>query len=478
MNRDKITIKPHFLYLARLMYPYLTLLIIPVARGLFLHLFYERNTLSGVLVAEGILLVLAGVTAILKFKRTRLYLLNGKLTVEKGLFLRVNYSVSNNKSMVTVLESNPVLSLFGAVRLKIYTEAGKSKKENENILISRKTAGEIYKIYGSTGQAVKSNTFGEVIMSAALSSVTAGLLLTVPIVKVVMSLLGKNLPSLLPTAKNIYLNTSDVRVLGRWLTALLLLGYAVSFLVLFLRNFGFLSVKSDKKIMISSGKLPRRTVMLPAQSVKAVRTVTAPLMLLTRKCAVKFSACGYGRLKGEIGLLLPLVKPTIAKGLVQWLLPRFKPNKLKLKSKKRVYRRIIWLPLLLVAIAVGILVFVKFYIHKLWNFAVLIAFFIILYAGVLLLMRCYAVKNGGISEAFGQITAYGIKGFSLDKLQLKTEAVHWIRISRTPFDRKHGHCTVKIRATGKNRDTVKVKYLDYIDCCRFLKKVVDNNIIM
>ncbi len=469
MNRAKIIVKPHFLYLARLLYPYLTLLIIPVARGLFLHLFYGKSTLSGVLVAEGILLALAITTAILKLKRTRLCFSDGKITVEKGLFLRVKYSIFNAESRVTVLESNPVLSIFGAVRFKIYTEAGKNKKADENILISRKTAGEIYKIYGSNGQAVKSNTFGEVVMSAALSSVTAGLLLTVPIVKVVMSLLGKNLPSMLPTAKSIYLNTADVRVLGRWVTALLLLGYAVSFLVLFLRNFGFLSVKSDKKIMISSGRLPHRTVMLPTRSVKAVRTVTAPLMLLAKKCAVKFSACGYGRLKGEIGLLLPLVKPTIAKGLVQWLLPRFEPTEFKLKPERKAYRRIIWLPLILVSVAVAILVVVKIYIQKLWDFAVLVAFLMILCAGVLLLMRCYAVKNGGISEAFGQITAYGIKGFSLDKLQLKKESVQWVRISRTPFDKRHGHCTVKFHATGKNRDTVKVKYLNYLDCVSFFE---------
>jgi hypothetical protein len=113
--------------------------------------------------------------------------------------------------------------------------------------------------------------------------------------------------------------------------------------------------------------------------------------------------------------------------------------------------------------------FVKVYIYKLWDFAVLVAVFITVYAIVLLLMRCYSVKHGGVSEVSEQITAYGIKGFSLDKLQLKTEAVQWIRISRTPFDKRHGHCTVKLRATGKNRDTVKVKYLDYHDCVSFFE---------
>ncbi len=471
MKQVEITVKPHFLYLARLLYPYLTLLIIPVARGLFSHLFNGKSTLSGVLVAEGILLALAITTAILKLKRTRLCFSDGKITVKKGLFLRVKYSIFNVESRVTVLESNPVLSIFGAVRLKIYTEAGKSKRADENILISRKTAGEIYKIYGSNGQAVKSNTLGEVIMSAALSSIAAGLLLTVPIVKVAMSLLGKNLPSLLPTAKSIYLNTADVRVLGRWITVVLLLGYAVSFLALFLRNFGFLSVKSDKKIMISSGFLPHRVAMLSTRSVKAVRTVTAPLMLLAKKCAVKFSACGYGRLKGEIGLLLPLVKPTIARGLVQWLLPSFKPTEFNLKPARKAYWRIVWLPLLLVSIAVAILVFVKIYFYKLWGFGVLIALLIVSYALVLLLMRCYAVKSGGVSGTSGQITACGIKGFALDKLQIKKESVQWVRISRTPFDKRLGHCTVKFRATGKNRDSVKVKYLNYLDCMAFFESL-------
>lgn len=451
------------------MYPYLTLLIIPVVRGVFLNVFYGKGTLSGIIIAECIVLSLAVLTAVLKLKRTQICF-NGEITVEKGLFCRVHYSIPESADRVIVLESNPILKVCGALRLKIYTEAGNRKKPDENILITRKAAVLIFEKYRVEGHAVRSNTFGEVIMSAALSSFLNGILLTIPTVKIIMSLLGQNIQSLMPTAKDLYFQGVNFSTVGRWITVLLGIGYIVSFFVLFLRNLGFYSVKSGTDIMLDSGRLPHRIALLKAKSVYSVRTVTAPLMLLLRKCAVKYSACGYGRLKGEIGLLVPCVNPTLAKGLVQWLLPEFKSGNLTLTPDKKAYRRIIWLPLLLVSGAVIGLIITKLYFYGFWNFSLLIASGLLICAVVLFLMRCSFVKNGGISVTSEQISAQGIKGFSLDKLQLKISSVQYIKISRTPFDRRHGHCMVKLRATGKNRDTVKVKYLNYYDCLSLLEK--------
>ncbi len=468
MNRSEITVKLHFLNIARFLYPYLTLLIIPVARGVFLYLFYNKGTLLGVLSAEGVILVLAVFLAVIKLKHFKLYF-NGDITVQKGLFCRVRYSIPESKSRVVVIESNPILKVFGAARLKIYTEAGNRKIPDENVLVGEKTAMSIFKNYGVQGQVVKSNTFGEVIMSAALSSFTAGVLLTIPAVKVIMSILGQSLPSLVPTAKGLYFENFGFRELGRWVTVLLIAGYIISFIVLFLRNFGFYSVKSNSKIMLSSGRMPRRTAFLNTKSVRAVRIVTVPLMLMVKKCAVKFSACGYGRLKGEIGLLVPCVKPTLAKGLVSWLLPRFKKGAVSLKPDKRAARRIIWLPMVLSSVSVSGLVLARLLNMHLFEFAVLISAALMVSAIILFLMRFHALKNGGFWVSESLISVKGMRGFSFDELQVKKEAVQCIRISRTPFDLRHGHCTVKLRVKGKNRETMQVKYLAYSDVTVILR---------
>ena len=460
MSTSKITVKPHFLHLARLVSPYLTFLIIPAARALFLYFAYGKASLTRTFVAEGIAVFLTVALSIFKLRQMEIVFC-GNISVKRGLIFRVNYVIPESASRVLVLERNPLLTLFGAVRLKIYTEAGSRKRSDENILISRKTAELLRGSYKTLGQTVKSNTFGEVIMSAALSSVTTGLLLALPAIKIIMSLLGKSLPSLLPTANPENLSSVGFAKFGRGITLLLIVGYIISFLVLLLRNFGFFSVRSGNKIMLSSGKLPNRTAFLEADSVHAVRTVTAPLMLLVKKCAVKFSVCGYGRLKGEIGLLFPCVRPSIAKGLTSWLLPRFKSVEYTIKPDKRAVRRIVWLPLFLSFLAAPVLAVAKFKLRPLQNFAVFVSAVLIGLGSTLLGMRLYALKRGGLSVDSRLVTAKGTSGFFVDELQIQSQSLLFMRISSTPFDRRFNHCTVKLRAVGKNQESVRVKYLLY-----------------
>ncbi len=463
MNSEGLTVKPHILYLARLLYPYLTLLIIPVARGVFLQLAYGEGFLSQTLVAEGIVLVLAFTVAFLRLKCTEICF-NGDISVKRGLVFKVNYTVPLSAAKIIVLEGNPILKIFGAVRLKIYTEAGRRKRPDENLIIGRRTAARLYDRLRVNGQAVKSNTFGEVIMSAALSSFTAGLLLTIPAVKIIMSVLGKSLPTALPVTRSLNIENISLTEIGHRITALLILGYIVSFLVLFLRNFGFFSVKSGRKIMLCSGFLPRRTVFLESGSVRAVRTVTAPLMLLAKKCAVKFSACGYGRLKGEIGLLVPAVKPTLAKGLTSWLLPRFKAFSFRIRPQKSAAKRLRWLPFLLFTACVVLFFAFQYYLPALKDFKWLLSGLLAVLSVTLLLMRLYSLRIGGLTVNEGLITARGITGFSLDELQIKRESVLFVRISRTPFDIRYKQCSVKVGVVGKAGESVKVKYLDYEEC--------------
>ena len=195
MNDSGFTVKPHYIYITNLLYPYLTLLIIPVIRGLLQYLFGGKGALSAVLTAEAVLLCVAVFVAVLKLKRIVLFF-DRSISVQKGLFCRVSYRIPPSASKVVVLESNPLLKILGAYRLKIYTEAGLRRRPDESILVRRADAARIYAMYKVKGETVRSNTYGEVIMSAALSSSTAGLLLSIPIIKVVLSVLGEEIPSL------------------------------------------------------------------------------------------------------------------------------------------------------------------------------------------------------------------------------------------------------------------------------------------
>ncbi len=460
MNNEKTPVRPHFVYVFTLLYPYLSLLIIPVIRGVYRFLAGKSSTLSAFFAAEVIMLCVAFLAALLKLKYTRLTF-DSDITVQKGLIFRVRYTIPNKASRVVMLESDPFSRIVGIYRLKIYTEAGARRRPDEKLPISRKTAMLLFERLKIDGQTVKSNTVGNVVMSAALSSSMAGFLLAAPMVKAVASFLGEGISSVLPRLRQQSLETAELEAIGQMLPLVFLLGYTVSFAVLLLRNSGFSSVKSGNRIMLDSGRLPHRTAFLKTDSVNAVKTVTAPLMRLAGKCAVKFSACGFGRSKGEIGLLLPCVKPQLASGLVQWMLPEVKTAKGKVAPDKSAKRRCVLLPCILVAAVVfaarSLQLMLPFLRSVILSFAMITVIIILLW----LVARLLVLYKGRFSVDRDSCSVTGRYGFGTVKLQCALKSVECITVCRTPFDRLHGHCTVKVRTAAKNRDEVKVKYLDY-----------------
>ena len=236
-------------------------------------------------------------------------------------------------------------------------------------------------------------------------------------------------------------------------------GYAVSFAVLLLRNSGFSSVRSGGRIMLDSGKLPHRTLFLNIRSVNAVKTVRAPLMRLAGKCAVKFSACGFGRSKGEIGLLLPCVKPQLAKGLTKWLLPQFKVPKMAVTPDKKALKRSVFLPLAAVAAAAA----TAYAVYTRYRLSPSKFVPLVLIVSTMILLWLTARLLGALKGAFAldkqNCRIVGQKGFGTVELMCHKGDIQYFRIMQTPFDRRHRHCSVKVQTSAKNRDTVKVRYL-------------------
>ena len=468
MSNKKIIVRPHFVYIFTLLYPYLSLLIIPVIRGVYRYLVGKSSTFSAFLTAEVVMLGIALFAAVLKLKRIKI-IISGDVRVEKGLIFKVKYTIPQTVSRVYMLESDPFSRLFGIYRLKIYTEAGTRRRPDERLPISKKTATNLYQELKVEGQAVKSNTLGNVIMSAALSSSMAGFLIAAPLVKSVASLLGNGLTAVLSRIKSQNVGIEELEVLSKALPLLIFVGYIVSFAVILLRNSGFSSVKSGNRIMLDSGRLPHRTAFLEVTSVNSVKTVTAPLMRLANKCAVKFSACGFGRAKGEIGLLLPCVRTTIADGLTRWLLPQFEQTEALAKPDRRAIKRCVFLLLAFMISAVISATVAYRMVPKLRS--VIITFALLIFVVILLWLtaRLTVLCKGELSVKGKHYSITGGYGFGTVKLQCSKKNIESITVRRTPFDYRYQHCTVILRTSYKSSDSVKLKYLDYGKVCELLE---------
>ena len=456
---EDVTIKPHFLYVFSLLSPYLSLLIIPILRGFIKFLLGFETRLSSFLAAEIIIFLLAVLAAVVKLRSVKITF-GDSIRIKKGVFIKVNYTISSDSPKVLMLESNPVLRLFNAFRLKIYTEAGSRRRPDESLPITAAQAKLLYQKFSVKGQTVRSNTAGNLIMSAALSSWTTGILLAVPIFKALASVVGKSIPSLLYDIGDITKMSVWIKNLSQYFPVVLLLGYAISFAVLLVRNSRFSSVRSKNKIMLDSGLICHRTMILESASVNAVKTVKAPLMILADKCVVKFSSCGFGRLKGEIGLLIPCVKPSLARGLTRWLLPQFEGKGIAVRPKKSALKRCFAIPLLLAAV---LCVAAKVIANNIKLQGIILGLLSVLLILILLfvILRVYILFNGTFSMNKDNLMMRYKSGFSVIDLNSKMSKVGCIIIKQTLFDKRHKQCTVKIKSFDKNREKASLRFLDY-----------------
>lgn len=469
-GKAHISITPHPFYIAKLMYPYLTLMIIPVLKGAVDYIFKRQHDLPDFFTAELILLAVITAVSYIKLQRMKI-IISDSISVSKGLFCRITYEIPRSAASLAVVESNPVLKLFGIYRLKIYTEAGKKSKPDEDIPIRKRDAAELCELYKVAQKPVERGTpLNNIFMAAASSSISTGLFIAAPIVKVAASLLGKSVSSLLPEIADAAGFPENIPDIGWYLSMIVFVGYAVSFSVIVLRHSGFKSVSDSKRITLDAGAFPHRTIFFERKAVTAVSFVSSPLMRLAGRCLVKFSSCGYGKSSGELGVLIPCIKKKNAGVGTAEFLPEFFGVDGGIKPRLRAIGRCFSIPVVLSLVisfcgSLSAATFAAFG-SIIWLVTVILLLIDILYISV----RIDALLNGSFQIKNKKLSIRTRKGFSAVELTVNIENVESVSIIRTPFDRISHLCRVRLRVFNKSNDSVSLPYLPYKQIIDLIKR--------
>ena len=386
--------------------------------------------------------------SILKLRRTTI-VLDGKITISKGLFCKSVYTVGDAENTVVVIEANPFLKPLGIYNFKIYSEVGKDMHPEESIPLREKDAKLIMEIFGNKGYTMQSTKKDCILMAIALSSSFAGMIVAAPIVRVVAVALGKGVKQVVPSLKKGLQDGIDSNIYkyGSYLSLALVLGYVISFAVILLRNSGFKAVFSKKRVLLESGVLPHRRVMLSRSTITAVRYVTAPIMWLFGRCTVKFSACGYGKSSGELGFLIPAVRKKHNIGLVG--------------PKSGSLGRCCYVPL--TAIFITMVVFLKVIKKFEEAFKLIVLLFLLVLAVeiYIVFLRIYTIFHGGVKIENEKMTVVANQRLKFTEIEFSCSRLMSVEIKRTLFDVLPKTCTVKFSLNNKNRDSIKIKYMPY-----------------
>lgn len=470
MTKEKIIVRPHFAYVFVLLYPYLTLTVLPVIKGVLDLLRGHENALSAFLMAEILFLILAVSISFFKFKQYKITF-DDELSVQKGLFCRSIYSVPSCKARLVVLESNPIFRLLGIFRLKIYTETGNKNRPNESVIIKKSDYLRL-KTKFFKGQSVveRSRAIENIIMAATLSSYAAGIIILLPFLKVTAAFFDKDFMDILPNVAAAGV-LENLPFIWRILSAVLIAGYIVSFVILSLRNIGFKMLACNEKISFCAGVLPHRDIFLDKNAVTSVKLVAPPFMKVFKKCAIKFSACGYGESGGELCAFYPFISEGKAGVKIhKYFEFVFKPN--GIKPIKWAVGRCFLLPSFFVGLGMFFCHIFSLILKNKQAF-VGIGMIIILLAALNIAIRIVAMIEGFISIDNADISAKYRKGFRIETLSFKTELLECVTIMRTPFDRLVGLASVKVRISNKNRDCGKIENLSYKQVLKYIRNALD-----
>lgn len=455
-------IRPHKCIVLWFIYPYLSLLFIPVVRGT-LNL-GKGGALTRFLLGEAIFAVLVIVIAILKWHRFHCLISEEAVTIKKGLFYRVEFNIPTEKIGLIALDKSPLLSLVGARGLKIYTESGRKTKAAVDIPIKISDAENVNALYkDETLEKIYRCHLREIIiMSATVSSAATGLLVTAPIISQAGKLIGaslsdmilaeitkvsERLPNIIPKAASV-------------ISIVLLAGYLVSFINVILHNINFEIFKKSNTLVIDAGILPHRTIILDIKDIRAVSIVQNPVMQLLHRYNVKMSISAYGKTKNEVSVLLPSVTKREINRFLDKFLPQWKSERIDNRPPASSIGRFIIPPIILFLAAFPAQRISSSYFPQ---FSDLITFLAYVLMGISFVWGATAIRQfirGGIS--FGDtITMISGRYLSLVELRVKHGDVEYFRIFRYPQDHLSGLCRLKIAVRNKNGDRLYFVSLNY-----------------
>lgn len=467
----KIEIIPHGWLIVRYMYPYLTLLIIPVIKGIFI-----KNSVSQFLIFEAVAVIVSFLVSVIKRIKFKCVLSESGIFIKKGLFIKKEFFVPITKAMVISVERNILLKIFKTANLKIYGSFGKKKEKFLDIPVSLNYAKKIEDLYSIKpyNEIFELGIFKTLLTSATDTPITVGLFIFITVINQIRKILGKSVKDIVfydilnPEYSLILLMEKSVKII----VIFLILVYIITFLNAFLKNVGFKVFEHNNIIKIKAGIIPQRSISFNSNDVLAALVHKNFIFRLFGICSVRISVCGYGTETGENCLILPLIKEKTAKLFFSIYFPNIVLNKAEIKPPKRTKVRYLRLPFIIFSVTIvlnGVIFFLFNFFNEITGLILIVSF---VFCFILFCSRYFFYKNGGLFINKQNISVLSYALFSQTELHFKTENTEMIRFFVNPFDKRKKLVKVKFYVLGKNRNKIKVKNISVNNKNKILNNVL------
>lgn len=404
--------------------------------------------------------------------RARKWLLQGDtLVFRSGIFLCRQYRIPF-AAVAAVRESRgPLLTLFGARRLRFETVAGKGRAVT--LLLSRREAQLCLAAYAGEALApvFQLRARDTLVASLSTSNFALGLFAAAPILRAAGNLFGslvqERLRDVLTSAQR--LAASYIPPVLTAIALLALLGWALHVLKLAELYHRFTLRRSEKALATQSGLLIHRRVYLRTAGLSALAIRQTMLLAFIRRSQLCALYAGRTGGRGEETFLLPLCLPDQAQALVKELWAQ--PEAISLRMPRAQRRRAYFPAFGQICALAGAAAFAVFFT----NTPLRTAFFTSAAALPILILFFFPARKRerreGAGAGFRMIRA--VRGFSEWTLFFRPGALYGIRAAQTPGQAKSGLCTVRTAFRTTRQERFLLRHLPAGSALRSYKNELD-----
>ena len=442
-------LKPHPLYIWYDARKWFWLLLIPVLRAV-LTPWNAAPILAASLRDVGLALLLIGLS-VARWRQAA-YRLDEEITLDTGLWIRRSLHLAVDDAASVEVERSPLMWLTRSRRVRVST-AGLRRRADATLYLPASTVRTLMEESPLQKRRRYAARLWPVTMLAASGSNAAvGLLTLAPAVRQISHVLGQQVPDQVYNLMDRILSLGLPPLLNS-LANLLVLSWGVSFIGSWLRHSGFTARREGDRLWLASGLITRRNVWIDSRKITALELRQTLFMRMFRLYTATITAAGYGREKGARPIVVPAARSKELCAALDELLPEYPICPSCLRPGWRSVFRFIGLPL--VPFVCG---WILLCWGGLWSSAGLL---LLIGGGWWLIIRGMGFRWAGFGVGSGAVTMRYSRGLALYAVHVPVEVADCAILTRSPFQKRSGTCTVELRCFGEKRRRHRVPALPY-----------------
>lgn len=431
---------------------YMILLLLPITRALvFTNIGFVQWLKWAWLDVLIILLILA--FGVFRFFLSGYILQSKGIVVKNGLFWRKQIFVPYKKTGIFFAETPLFFRMIGASNIYIDTDAGDKKHSDIKIIVKRKEIvafenkiSRVLPTQGSIKNTYHSKTWEVALLSIVFSNTLAGIVFTATFITFLGKIVGQDLNAVVLNSATKIADILALKIppIASVTGAVLIGGWAISFLLNMFKNLKFVVCRHGKKVYISSGVFTKRRFLISVKRINYVR-ITQSVLTKFLKLYSGFIACnGYGKQKNEYPVIIPNGKKKHLKQEITLIFPEVDISENIVKPLKPFLFRFVILPINMILITTTLLIIALYKFKQFSDTVWFIGLMIMLPCIWFLVVKVVAFYHTGIGKNEHNFVLRYTDTFKIYTVLIPKEKIVKIEFSQTLLQKGNDGCDMKI----------------------------------